>query len=232
MLTTQATRHVSSDAQKPLVWLPISHGDLGASKREKVSHDPARISDEVLLSFLQAGDLEALSVLFSRYARLVLGIGLRILRDAGEAEDLVQDVFLRLFEKAHTFDASKGTARTWIVQVAYRHACGRRAHLGRRGFYSGTDLNDVENALLEDTRLEERSAARLTGALLLTAFEELSDKQRATLHLYYFEGLELREIAQKLGETLENTRHHFYRGLERLRKSAIALGLCEAKKGL
>jgi len=44
--------------------------------------------------------------------------------------------------------------------------------------------------------------------------------------------LELREIAQKLGETLENTRHHFYRGLERLRKSAIALGLCEAKKGL
>ena len=176
--------------------------------------------------------MEALSVLFSRYARLVLGIGLRILRDAGEAEDLVQDVFLRLFEKAHTFDASKGTARTWIVQVAYRHACGRRAHLGRRGFYSGTDLNDVENALLEDTRLEERSAARLTGALLLTAFEELSDKQRATLHLYYFEGLELREIAQKLGETLENTRHHFYRGLERLRKSAIALGLCEAKKGL
>jgi RNA polymerase sigma-70 factor (ECF subfamily) len=232
MLFTRATRHVSSDAQKPLVWLPVSPGDIAASTPQKVSHDPPRISDEALLSCLQTGDLEALSVLFSRYARLVLGIGLRILRDAGEADDLMQDVFLRLFEKAHTFDASKGTARTWIVQVAYRHACGRRAHLARRGFYSGTNLDDAENALLEDTRLEERLSARLTGAQLFTAFEGLNDKQRATLHLYYFEGLELREIAQKLGETLENTRHHFYRGLERLRKSAIALGLCEAKQGL
>jgi RNA polymerase sigma-70 factor (ECF subfamily) len=176
--------------------------------------------------------LEALSALFTRYARLVLGIGLRILRDSGEAEDLVQDVFLRLFEKAHTFDVTKGTARTWIVQVAYRHACGRRAHLKRRGFYSGTDLHDVENALLEDMRLEERLAARLTGAQLLTALEELNDKQRATLHLYYFEGLELREIAQRLDETLENTRHHFYRGLERLRKRAIVMGLCGGKQGL
>ena len=202
------------------------------STPEKVSHDPARISDEVLLSFLQAGDLEALSVLFSRYARLVLGIGLRILRDAGEADDLVQDVFLRLFEKAHTFDASKGAARTWIVQVAYRHACGRRAHLMRRGFYSGTNLDNVENALLEDTRLEERLAARLTGAQLLTAFEELNDKQRATLHLYYFEGLELREIAQNSVKRSKTPATTSIVAWSVLRKSAIALGLCEAKQGL
>ncbi|MBZ5667554.1 MAG: sigma-70 family RNA polymerase sigma factor [Acidobacteriia bacterium] len=196
------------------------------------SHDSQRVSDEELLATLQAGDLEALSMLFSRYARLILGIGIRILRDAGEAEDLVQDIFLRLFEKARTFDATKGSARTWIVQVAYRHACGRRAHLGRRGFYSGTNLDEVENALVQDIRLEEQLAARLTGEQLLGAFEQLNEKQRTTLRLYYFEGLELREIAQKLGETLENTRHYFYRGLEHLRKSAIALGLHGAKQGL
>jgi RNA polymerase sigma-70 factor (ECF subfamily) len=223
---------VSSDAQKPLVWFPLSQRAPGIPTPENLSHDGPRISDEVLLACLKSGDLEALSTLFTRYARLVLGIGLRILRDSGEAEDLVQDIFLRLFEKAHTFDATKGTARTWIVQVAYRHACGRRAHLGRRGFYSGTDLNDVENALVEDMRLEEQLTAHLTGAQLLTAFEELNEKQRAALHLYYFEGLDLREIAQKLDETFENTRHHFYRGLDRLRKSAIALGLCDGRQGL
>ena len=163
MLHTQATRHVSSDAQKPLVWLPVSQGDLGTSTPEKVSHDPARISDEVLLSFLQAGDLEALAVLFSRYARLVRGIGLRILRDVGEAEDLVQDVFLRLFEKAHTFDASKGAARTWIVQVAYRHACGRRAHLMRRGDLTGeicTRWNERESTWRKSGSCQSRGTSQ------------------------------------------------------------------------
>jgi RNA polymerase sigma-70 factor, ECF subfamily len=214
------------------MWFPSVQRRLNVSAERSFTPDLARRTDEELLAILQTRDFEALSLLFSRYARLVLAIGLRILRDGGEAEDLVQDVFLRIFEKAHTFDAAKGSARTWIVQVAYRHACGRRAHLGRRGFYNGTDLDQIENALVDNKRVEEQVGARITGAQLLSAFEQLNEKQRTTLHLYYFEGLELREIAQSIGESFENTRHHFYRGLERLRKSAVVMGLRKTEKAL
>ena len=70
---------------------------------------------------------------------------------------------------------------------------------------------------------EEQIADLLTGEQLHAAFEELSEKQRATLEMYFFEGLDLREIGRRLAETLENTRHFYYRGLDRLRKSAAAM---------
>jgi RNA polymerase sigma-70 factor, ECF subfamily len=221
---------LNSVVQKSVTWFPTVLQRPKVSAEQKASDDLKGRSDEELLAMLQVRDLEALSLLFGRYARLVLTIGLRILRDAGEAEDLVQDVFLRIFEKAHTFDRTKGCARTWIVQVAYRYAVGRRAHLGRRGFYDGTDLNRLENALLQDARVEEQVGARITGEQLLGALEQLNEKQHTTLHLYFFEDLELREIAERLGETLENTRHYFYRGLDRLRKNALVSGIMQNRK--
>jgi RNA polymerase sigma-70 factor (ECF subfamily) len=62
------------------------------------------------------------------------------------------------------------------------------------------------------------------------AFEQLPEIQRVTLELFYFEGLELREISERLNEPLGNSRHHFYRGLERLRKSAFVQRLRETKR--
>ena len=60
---------------------------------------------------------------------------------------------------------------------------------------------------------------RIDFAYLLSAFEDLTEIQRLTLELFYFQGLELREISERLNESLGNVRHHLYRGLERLRKS-------------
>ena len=99
-------------------------------QRTRMAAAPApavTLSDEDLLMLhAQHGDRVALGALFDRYASLVLGIGLRTLRDRGEAEDLVQEVFLSLCEKVRGFDPSKGSGRTWIVQIAYRRAFDRR----------------------------------------------------------------------------------------------------------
>ena len=105
-------------------------------------------SDEALMTLLRAQDSEALDTLFSRYSRLVYSIALRILHDSGEAEEVVQDSFLYVYRKAPAFEPSKGSAKVWIVQVAYSRARDRRAHLSRRGFYirgdSGSlDLEDI-----------------------------------------------------------------------------------------
>ena len=185
--------------------------------------------DEELMAQVQAGHHEAVGVLFDRYSRLVLAIGLRALRDSGEAEDLVQEVFLELYEKAKSFDESKGSARTWLVQMAYRRALDRRAYLGRRCFYNGTELKRLKNTLQEGSDLEEQVAARVTGERLRAAFEELSERQRTTLEMFFFEGCNLREISERRGESLENTRHSYYRGLENLRRTATALALRSGK---
>jgi RNA polymerase sigma-70 factor (ECF subfamily) len=168
---------------------------------------------------LQAKNAKALDLLFSRYSRLVLGIALRILNDRNEAEDVVQEVFFSLYQKAILYDPAKGTAKGWIVQVAFSRARDRRAHLGRRGFYSGTDIESLDDTLVGQTDVEHEVGVRLDFSQLQCAFEDLTIVQRKTLELFYFEGLDLREISERLREPFGNVRHHFYRGLERLRKS-------------
>jgi RNA polymerase sigma-70 factor (ECF subfamily) len=176
-------------------------------------------SDEELMAGLQVKNTKALDLLFGRYSRLVLGIALRILNDRNEAEDIVQEVFFSLYQKAILFDPAKGTAKGWIVQVAFSRARDRRAHLGRRGFYSGTDIESLDDTLVGQTDIEHEVGVRLDFSHLRCAFEDLTTMQRQTLELFYFEGLELREISERLREPFGNVRHHFYRGLERLRKS-------------
>jgi RNA polymerase sigma-70 factor (ECF subfamily) len=170
---------------------------------------------------LQERNSSALDVLFSRYARLVLGIALRILNDYSEAEEIVQEAFFYVYQKAALFDPTKGSAKTWIVQIAYNRALDRKAHLARRGFYAGTDVASLDDTLSGTTDLEKEIGSKLNREYLQRAFDELTEMQHRTLELFYFGGLELREISEKLNEPLGNVRHHFYRGLERLRRSTF-----------
>jgi RNA polymerase sigma-70 factor (ECF subfamily) len=185
------------------------------------------LTDEEAIALLQAADSTVLHVLFDRYSRLVLDVGLRVLRDRGEAEEIVQDVFFYVYRKASLFDPSKGLAKAWIMHIAYHRALDRRAYLTRRGFYIGTEIDLLEDSLAGAMDLEREVGAKLSRAQLEKAFKQLPEMQRRTLQLYYFEGLELREIGGKLNEPLGNVRHHFYRGLERLRKSAFVRKLRE-----
>jgi RNA polymerase sigma-70 factor, ECF subfamily len=187
-------------------------------------------SDDEVMARLQSNEAGALEILFDRYARLVFRIARGIVRDRGEAEDVVQEAFLYLYKKSRLFDGSKGSVKNWIVQVGLHRALDRKAHLARRGFYVGTDVGVLGDTLLGATDLDREIGAKLNRVQLEKAFQQLPGVQRATLELFYFEGLDLREISEKLNQPLGNTRHHFYRGLERLRKSAFVQGLRETKR--
>src|ERR1700745_1292681 len=186
-------------------------------------------SDEDAIARLQARDSNALNLLFDRYARLVLSIALRILRDYGESEEVVQDVFFYVYQKASLFEPSRGSAKSWIVQIAFHRALDRKAHLSRRGFYVGTDIDPLHDTLLERTDGEREIGDELNRLHLERAFEELPEIQRRTLDMFYFQGFELREISERLNEPLGNVRHHFYRGLEKLRKSAFVRKMWEKR---
>jgi RNA polymerase sigma-70 factor (ECF subfamily) len=184
-------------------------------------------SDEEVMSSLQAKDSKALELLFDRYSGLVFGIALRILNDHSEAEEVVQEAFFYIYQKALIFDPLKGSAKGWVVQVAFSRARDRKAHLSRRGFYSGTDIDSLDDTLLGQNDVEREIGARLDFSQLQCAFEDLTHMQRQTLEMFYFEGMELREISERLHEPFGNVRHHFYRGLERLRKSPAVKRLRE-----
>jgi len=131
---------------------------------------------------------------------------------------LAQEIFFHLCSEVHTFDNTKGSARTWIIQMIYRRAIDRRAYLRRRHFYRGTEIEERTNTVVGGNCQEDQLIDRLTVQQLRTAFSELSDHQRKTLELFFFEGLNFAEIAERSSEDVKNIRHHYYRGLERLRR--------------
>jgi RNA polymerase sigma-70 factor, ECF subfamily len=187
-------------------------------------------SDDETMARLQSNHPDSLQILFDRYARLVLSIARGIVRDAGEAEDVVQEVFFYVYKKSTLFDGSKGSVKNWIAQIALHRSLDRKSHLDRRGFYAGTNLDSLDDTLPGETDLDREIASKLNRAQLEKAFARLSPVQRKTLTLFYFEGLSLREISARLNQSFGNTRHHFYRGLECLRKSSFVQGLRESKR--
>ena len=180
-------------------------------------------SDEELIARVCKGDNDALGFLFRRYAGIVWGVAHKVLRDTSEADDMVQDVFLLIRRLCKNFDKSKGSARFWILQLTYHRAISRRRYLTSRHFYSNQDLQRVENLPRDrmspvdgiddsvQTALEQREALKI-------AFTGLSRDQRETLMLWFFEGCSFEEIATKLGQTPGNVKHHYYRGLDKLRR--------------
>ena len=188
-------------------------------------------SDEALLSLVCQGDTEALGLLFRRYARVVLGVAYRVLRDASEADDLLQDIFVLIHRLCRTFDSSKGSAQFWILQMAYRRAISRRRYLNSRHFYTRVELDDhviyaVESRPSDADEPIGQILAELDLQKLLGA---LSEDQQKTLRLHFIEGYTLDEIAKTLGQTKGNVRHHSFRGLERLRKLIFASKLPGAR---
>ena len=211
----------------------LSRDNVATSSNAIPRVERAPLSDEELVARLLTGDAEALDTLFSRYSKMVYGIALRILKDTGEAEEVVQECFLYFYRKAFSFEPSRGTAKVWIVQVAYSRARDRRAHLSRRGFYMHTDIESLgtDVTLIQRSDVEQEISAKLDFDRLQFAFEDLTQIQRETLQLFYFEGMGLKEISEVVHEPLGNVRHHFYRGLERLRKSAVAKSLRKIQNG-
>jgi len=192
---------------------------IGISEERERTYE-SEVSDEALMGEVCLGSREALAMLFRRYARLVRGVALRVLKDASEADDLVQDVFVLIHRLCSTFEGSKASAQFWILQMTHRRAISRRRYLNSRHFYTRVELDEQAGQVAEpksgpfddsvDQILAELDLKKLLGTL--------SEDQQRTLRLHFIEGYTLDEIAKMLGQTKGNVRHHSFRGLERLRK--------------
>jgi RNA polymerase sigma-70 factor, ECF subfamily len=214
----------SSLSAARLAALPLNKGKEAARpvyKDTSAVRPAEEPSDETLIARVCADDSDALGLLFSRYARLVWTIAHRILRSSEEADDLLQDLFLLVRRRASVFDASKGSVRSLLVQMCYQRAFSRRRDLARRNLCSWTEVTESATTARRPLSLpfyDESLEARFGKRGLQRALEDLSVEQRETLRLCFFEGHTLEEIAVRLNQSYGNVRHHYYRGLAKLRK--------------
>lgn len=190
-------------------WAPLDRESAGDGQLS--AHDDSSESDEI-------------ATLFARYSRLALATAYRVLGDVYEAEDVVQEVFLYVYLKRQLFDPSKGSIKSWIVQIALSRALDRKLHLARRGCYAEADIDSLRLPA-PYTSVEELVAARLNRKYIEKAFSGLTNMQRQTLRSFFFEGLDLRDISEQLSQPLGTVRHYLYRGLERLRKNSLLVRL-------
>ena len=179
--------------------------------------------DNDLVQQLVLGNGEALAVLVDRYQRLVFSIALRIVRDAGEAEDLVQVVFLEIFRKVRLFDPSKGTFKVWLLRYAYTRSMNRRDQLEHRKFYSTVVWDEVEPSGMPSTSFLKASLRGCEAARFVEqALNTLSQKQRKAVDLIGLEGMTIPEAASKMGCSMAATRNHYYRGMMALRALTVS----------
>jgi len=165
-----------------------------------------------LLARVAAGERdEPLGALFDRYGQTVYALGYRALGDASQAEELVQETFVRLWQSAGRYDPAQGSVGTWVRMLARRVAVDlhRRAAVRPRA---------AAGELAEDAAVSEDATERsLVGLDVREALESLSPDHREVLVLGYDEDLTQREIAERLSLPLGTVKTRTYHALRALR---------------
>jgi RNA polymerase sigma-70 factor (ECF subfamily) len=170
-------------------------------------------ANAALIRRMAGGDRNALAELYDKLSRPLYATARHILNDAAEAQDVVHDVFLALWENAATFDSGRGAAFSWAVTLTRNRAIDRLRSRANRARLLGDsvpeDLGyDAEAALAE---LGDRAAA------VRAALAALPQEQKRALELAFFSGLTQKEIADQLSEPIGTVKARIRRGLLKLR---------------
>jgi len=187
-----------------LLWAVIA-GPLGATA-----------ADHTTLERMARGDHEALAELYDRHSRLVYSLALRIIRDQGEAEDIVQEVFSQAWRQAGRYEARRGNVIAWLLNLTRSRAIDRlRGRQSRPEAASESllaiDIPDLTLPVDEQLSLEGR-ASRVRAAM-----KELSLLQRVAIELAFYEGLTHVEIAERLELPLGTVKTRIRQGLLKLK---------------
>src|SRR2546423_2034863 len=160
---------------------------------------PLRSPDEVLVERVVRGDEAALQSLYRRYGRPIYGIGVRYLDDPDLAEDLVQDVFIKLWRRAETYAPEKGSFSAWLFTIARRSAIDLQRRRARR---SAIPLDEAPEPGFEDETWQQLAEDWQVVEGLLA----MDGLLREPLLLAYYRGLTQREIADHLGVPLRTVK--------------------------
>lgn len=161
-----------------------------------------RFKDEAgLAQRLRDRDPKVMGTIYDRYGRLVYSLIHRVVRDTGVAEDLTQETFLRIWNRAQAFDVEKGSLGPWIVTVARNRAIDYLRSSDGRMTARSLELTDLEHPS-RFTGMEDRALSMDRARRLKDAFEKLTPQQKAVIELAYYEGLSQTEMAERMQQPL------------------------------
>jgi RNA polymerase sigma-70 factor (ECF subfamily) len=173
--------------------------------------------DRDLARRLKSRDQSAMGELYDRYGRLVYSVIIRIVRNEGVTEDLVQETFLRVWNRSASFEEDKGALGAWVLAVARNRAIDYIRSIEGRQSRNAVELDKVERpglcAIIDDSFLQVDRARALK-----TAFEKLSPNHRMVLDLAYFEGMSQTEMAERLKQPLGTVKTWVRTALRALRE--------------
>jgi RNA polymerase sigma-70 factor (ECF subfamily) len=185
--------------------------------------DYTRLQDDELMGRLGSRDLGAFEALYDRYGDLVYSVALRVVGDTHVAEDVAQDVFLRVWRRPEQFDLTRGKFVTWLLSVTRNRSIDERRSRGRRLRYEALPSSAEEEDVLpsNDDRDDPALATVLADdrVAVRAALEVLPAEQKLAIQLAYFGGFTQQEIANKLGQPLGTVKTRIRLGMQKMRSS-------------
>jgi RNA polymerase sigma-70 factor, ECF subfamily len=179
----------------------------------KNSRESQAVTPEAeLLQRIRRGNEGAMAELYDRFSAVVFSAALRVLGEASQAEDVLQEVFLQLWRNPSAFDSNRGSLAAWLAVIARHRAID---HLRRRR--PETDFEEV--VLSVDPQLDSQAARAEAIGRIRAVMETMSDEQRGALEMAFFEGLTHTEIAEKTGEPLGTIKTRIRSALIAIRKA-------------
>lgn len=176
------------------------------------------------MSRVAAGESgEALGLLIERYSRPLYGLGMRLLGDRQMAEELVQDSFVRVWRSASSYDADRGTVRTFVYTIARRAAIDM--HRRSQRVPMPVELSDNDSMIGQETGAPDSYERLVDGIEVREAMDTLSEAHREVLELSYDQDLPQKEIAERLGVPLGTVKTRVYHALKALRAELEERGL-------
>ncbi len=181
------------------------------------SVDPDRLLDSV-----RAGDKAAFAELYDVMAPQVLGLTTHILRDQAQAEEVAQEVFVEVWQNAHTFNPSRGSAKSWVLQLAKSRSIDR---LRSWRSAQARDTHEFNSQLTTWVApAEDEAQQRLESEELQELIDSIGEPHRSALMLAYFGELTHQEIADATGVALGTAKTRVRDGLQKLRKAVSLKG--------
>jgi RNA polymerase sigma-70 factor (ECF subfamily) len=173
--------------------------------------------DEELARRLQRREPEAMADLYDRFGRLAYSVIVAIVRDASVAEDLVQETFLRVWNRIHAFEPGKGALGPWLLAVARNRAIDHLRSTGARMDRSAYELDVREHPSLF-VNMEREVLNTDHARVIRQAIAKLNPKQQKVIELAYYEGLSQSEMAERMGEPLGTVKTWVRTALKLLRE--------------
>lgn len=183
------------------------------AQAEQDSQD--RVAAE-LLREVARGDERAFAALYDSHSHILFGLLLRILRSRAEAEDVLQEVFLQVWQRAESFDETRGRAFTWLVTLARSRAIDRLRATGARDRAAERSMQDAAIETSGEPASDDAALSAERGEMVRRALSELPEEQRRNLLLAYLEGMSQAEIAERTGQPLGTVKTRMRAGLKKL----------------